>query len=52
MKKLCYIFHKYSNSLRVLNLSNNNIDDKCAKLLFPGLQSSSALEILNKVIII
>ena len=47
MKKLCYIFHKYSNTLRVLNLSNNNIDDKCAKLLFPGLQSSSALEILN-----
>lgn len=47
MKKLCYIFHKYSNSLRVLNLSNNKIDDKCAKLLFPGLQSSSALEVLN-----
>ena len=47
MKKLCYVFHKYSNSLRVLNLSNNSIDDKCAKLLFPGLQSSNVLEILN-----
>ena len=47
MKKLCFIFHKYSNTLRALNLSNNSIDDKCAKLLFPGLQSSSALEILN-----
>lgn len=46
MKKLCYLFHKYSNSLRVLNLSNNSIDDKCAKLLFPGLQSSNVLEIL------
>ena len=34
MKKLCYIFHKYSYTLRVLNLSNNTIDDKCAKLLF------------------
>lgn len=47
MKKLCYIFHKYSNTLRVLNLSSNSIDDKCAKLLFPGLQSSNVLEILN-----
>lgn len=47
MRKLCYIFHKYSYSLRILNLSNNSIDDKCAKLLFPGLQSSNALEILN-----
>ena len=47
MKKLCYIFHKYYNSLRVLNLSHNAIDDKCAKLLFPGLQSSNILEILN-----
>ena len=47
MKKLCYIFHKYSNTLRALNLSHNTIDDKCAKLLFPGLQSSNALEVLN-----
>ena len=47
MKKLCYIFYKYCNSLRILNLSNNRIDDKCAKLLFPGLQNSSVLEILN-----
>ena len=47
MKKMCYIFHKYSNTLRALNLSNNIIDDKCAKLLFPGLQSSNALEVLN-----
>lgn len=47
MKKLCYIFHKYSNTLRVLYLSNNGIDDKCAKLLFPGLQNSSVLEVLN-----
>lgn len=47
MKKLCYIFHKYSKSLRVLNLSYNSIDDKCSKLLFPGLQSSYVLEVLN-----
>jgi len=47
MKKLCYIFHKYAYTLRVLNLSNNTIDDKCAKLLFPGLQSSYVLEILD-----
>jgi len=47
MRKLCYIFHKYAYTLRVLNLSNNAIDDKCAKLLFPGLQSSYVLEILD-----
>ena len=47
MKKLCYIFHKYAYTLRIINLSNNSIDDKCAKLLFPGLQSSYVLEYLN-----
>ena len=47
MKKLCYIFHKYAYTLRILILSNNSIDDKCAKLLFPGLQSSYVLEYLN-----
>ena len=47
MKKLCYILYKYANTLRVLNLSNNLIDDKCAKLLFAGLQTSRVLEILN-----
>ena len=33
--------------LRALNLSYNSIDEKFAKLLFPGLQSSHTLEILN-----
>ena len=47
MKKLCYIFYKYAYTLKILNLSNNSIDDKCAKLLFPGLQSSYVLEYLN-----
>ena len=47
MRKLCYIFHKYAYTLIILNLSNNSIDDKCAKLLFPGLQSSYVLEYLN-----
>ena len=47
MKKLCYILYKYSNTLSILNLSNNSIDDKCAKLLFAGLQASRVLQILN-----
>ena len=47
MKKLCHIFERYSSSLRILCLSNNNIDDKNAKLLFSGLQNNNALEILN-----
>ena len=47
MKKLCLIFHKYSSSLKILNLSNNSLDDKCAKLLFSGLQNNKSLEILN-----
>ena len=47
MKTLCFIFHKYSNSLRILILSNNNIDDKCSKLLFPSLQDNKVLELLD-----
>ena len=47
MKKLCHIFERYSSSLRILCLSNNNIDDKNAKLLFSGLQNNNTLEILN-----
>ena len=47
MKKLCHIFERYSSSLRILCLSNNEIDDKSAKLLFSGLQNNNALEILN-----
>lgn len=47
MKKWYFIFHKYLNMLRALNLSYNSIDEKFAKLLFPGLQSSHTLEILN-----
>ena len=47
IKKLCHIFERYSSSLRILCLSNNNIDDKSAKLLFSGLQNNNNLEILN-----
>ena len=47
MKKLCLIFKRYSTSLRILSLSNNSIDDKCAKLLFSGLENNQVLEILN-----
>ena len=38
MKTLGFIFHKYSNCLRILILSNNKIDDKCSKILFTSLQ--------------
>ena len=47
MKKLSFIFKRYSKSLRILSLANNGIDDKCAKILFPGLENNNALEILN-----
>ena len=47
MKKLCIILQRYSNSLKILSLSNNGIDDKSAKILFSGLESNNVLEILN-----
>ena len=47
MKKLCFVFKRYSHTLRILSLSNNGINDKCAKILFPGLEYNNALEILN-----
>ena len=46
-KTLFFLFHKYSNSLRILILSHNEIDDKCAKLLFPALQQNKLLQILD-----
>ena len=47
MKTLCFIFHKYSYCLRILILSNNNIDDKFSKLLFPSLQENKILYLLD-----
>lgn len=47
MKKLCIILQRYSNSLKILSLSNNGIDDKSAKILFSSLESNNVLEILN-----
>ena len=47
MKTLCFIFHKYSYCLKILILSNNQIDDKCSKLLFPSLQDNKTLSLLD-----
>ena len=47
MKTLSFIFHKYSNCLKILILSNNQIDDKCSKLLFPSLQGNKVLNLLD-----
>ena len=47
MKTLCFIFHKYSYCLKILILSNNKIDDKCSKLLFPSLQENKILNLLD-----
>jgi len=47
MKKLCNIFKRYLNTLKILSLSHNGIDDKNAKILFSGLKNNNVLEILN-----
>ena len=47
MKTLSFILYKYSYCLKILILSNNKIDDKCSKLLFPSLQENKVLSILD-----
>ena len=47
MKKLCNIFQRYSNTLKILSLAHNEIDDKNAKILFSGLKNNNVIEILN-----
>ena len=47
MKKICNLLSRNFTSIKILLLQNNNINDKCAKILFQALKFNKALTILN-----
>ena len=47
MKKICNILSRNFTYIKILSLQNNDINDKCAKILFLSLKYNKALTILN-----